>query len=498
MRIALLTAIAAVLVAFVIAVQVPSTAAQPLEPNDTFGAAGIGPNVGSGEVTGDASPGGSDAPDGPAQVGSWRRQSSTTRSTLRDVSFVDYRYGWAVGGERDDDCVIVATKDGGRKWARQGCPIGWRMQAVDFVDRQNGWAVGLSGTILRTHDGGATWGVQGSGTRDTLTAIQAWDTNVVWVTSRDGAVYKTTNGGASWRSMPLANASGLLGVSFVDPAHGWVVGSGGTVLGTSDGGENWRRLRFPGDDRLLGISMVNLGLGYAVGNDVYFTVSGGDGWGTQADLGKTLEDVHALDANYVWAVGDEGTIGHTTDGKNWVREAEGITTRGLRAVHFVDVYDGWAVGTGGLILHFAAPRPTDTPRATKTPIPTNTPTPTLTPSPSPTPTPSGPWVWAGREDRLLMLAQDASVTVRMLYGNMPAPTTLSVTVDGPVALGEDGVKTVEVPAPRPNGLASLAITAVEGAEPGSPFTFVAERDGTQATRRGVIAFQVMLPAVIDH
>jgi len=61
-------------------------------------------------------------------------------------------------------------------------------------------------------------------------------------------------------------------------------------------------------------------------------------------------DVHSVDVNTGWAVGEGGIIVHTTDGgAYWTTQTSGTTER-LIGVHFVDANTGWAVGSNGTIL----------------------------------------------------------------------------------------------------------------------------------------------------
>ena len=65
---------------------------------------------------------------------------------------------------------------------------------------------------------------------------------------------------------------------------------------------------------------------------------------------STLSGVSALDADNVWAVGDDGTILHY-DGKDWSAQESG-TIVWLRDVSALDANNVWAVGYGGTILHY--------------------------------------------------------------------------------------------------------------------------------------------------
>jgi photosystem II stability/assembly factor-like uncharacterized protein len=67
-------------------------------------------------------------------------------------------------------------------------------------------------------------------------------------------------------------------------------------------------------------------------------------WQNPLPQGNTLNDAHFIDANNGWAVGNGGTILHTTDGGlTWTRQACG-TNRNLKGVWFANASRGWAVG----------------------------------------------------------------------------------------------------------------------------------------------------------
>jgi photosystem II stability/assembly factor-like uncharacterized protein len=73
----------------------------------------------------------------------------------------------------------------------------------------------------------------------------------------------------------------------------------------------------------------------------------GEPWARQSPLptGFSLEAVDMVSTTEAWAVGDVGTILHTTDGgASWQKEASGTQER-LDAVRFKDALHGWAVGT---------------------------------------------------------------------------------------------------------------------------------------------------------
>jgi len=67
----------------------------------------------------------------------------------------------------------------------------------------------------------------------------------------------------------------------------------------------------------------------------------------------TFEDINASfsDASNGWAVGQIGTVLHTTDGgTTWTKQSSG-TTNVFSSAKFVSSISGWIVGEGGTILH---------------------------------------------------------------------------------------------------------------------------------------------------
>lgn len=74
------------------------------------------------------------------------------------------------------------------------------------------------------------------------------------------------------------------------------------------------------------------------------------GWTAQVSgTTATLRAVSFADPQHGWAVGDFGTVVHTSDGgASWSPQASG-TTHFLNQVHFVDQKHGWAMGTHVLV-----------------------------------------------------------------------------------------------------------------------------------------------------
>ncbi len=81
------------------------------------------------------------------------------------------------------------------------------------------------------------------------------------------------------------------------------------------------------------------------------TINGGIDWTVQSvDIYENLWDVHFIDIEKGWAVGDSGAIVHTTNGGDtWIRQDIG-TSLLIKSVYFTDALHGWAVANE--TIHF--------------------------------------------------------------------------------------------------------------------------------------------------
>jgi photosystem II stability/assembly factor-like uncharacterized protein len=114
---------------------------------------------------------------------------------------------------------------------------------------------------------------------------------------------------------------------------------------------------------LILLIAVALGLSFALASAppraAALESTGDGGWVWQYGLGAgvTYDSVVFADANNGWAVGSGGRIMHTFDGGlTWYRQRSG-TTSDLHQVQFVNDQDGWAIGFAP--SQYTGPAPTD-------------------------------------------------------------------------------------------------------------------------------------------
>ncbi len=356
----------------------------------------------------------------------WNKQQCVLRNPLRDVFFRDTQEGWAVG-ERG---TIIHTTDGGKTWihvdsktqhdlhsitvTKEICWVAgdWgtllrsmdggksfeiqpaffgnrSIKAVHFIDTAHGWCITSAipdahqpaGYIYRTQDGGRTWRVQFE-TKIALFSLHIVDRLTVWVVGDRRSIYRTTDGGRTWHFLtegsnarhtgeygqpdylgkePLHTFT-LYDVDFVDGQHGWIVGDLGVVLYSASPEKSGERLwkhqrggpRFhnSADAVLLAVDFVSDKLGWAVGESgtIIHTTNGGLTWHTQSTPSHLLFDLHITTDNTAYAVGDRGAILKTTDsGATW-RVQDSRITECFGGTHFITPTRGWAVAEAGIIL----------------------------------------------------------------------------------------------------------------------------------------------------
>lgn len=293
---------------------------------------------------------------------------------LNDIFFINSQTGWAVGASylaSTPQAPILKTTDGGATWISQSTSAAHRLWSVYFVSDQVGWAVGIDpdykGVILKTNDGGMSWNVQKSGasTSETYNAVHFVDAQTGWVVGKNSGnpdiILKTTDGGANWNSQTTGTNSGLESVYFIDTQTGWAIG-GSKIIKTTNGGTTWTEQNSGVSNSLESIQFINRQEGWAVGSSDYGelgtiikTSNGGAIWikqnsGSSHKSNAHLFDVHFVDSNIGWAVGNYGMVLKTTDGGiNWTNLSF-VTIDNLYSIFLLDAVNGWAAGKWGTLL----------------------------------------------------------------------------------------------------------------------------------------------------
>jgi len=173
------------------------------------------------------------------------------------------------------------------------------------------------------------------------------------------SVFSTYNGDTTWNISVEARAPWLTGIAFSNAGIGLAVGETGTIIKTTDLGYNWVTDTLPANAaqrNYNGVVFASDSVVFAVGgfpnNDSIQTIlrsdDAGSTWTIQRDnLGHWLRAVFFVDVNYGYAVGDSGVVLKTTNGgANWntLSLTGNFTTRNFNSLYFLNRDTGLIVG----------------------------------------------------------------------------------------------------------------------------------------------------------
>jgi photosystem II stability/assembly factor-like uncharacterized protein len=243
-------------------------------------------------------------------------------------------------------CILqfAFSQEYGWKDISANIPTYTDLSDVFFVSDDEGWITSsFHAEIYHTTDGGETFEIQS--TQYPTIAIKMLDS--VNGYSGYSRIYMTTDGGKNWIAIDYTP---LLDLDFVTTSQGYASGDHGTVFSiTPEGATN---LNCQSNSTLSGISAPSVNNVWVCGGNRIYYYNGIDFTNQIAPSG-TFNDIHFINNQLGWVVGDGGVIGHTTDGgANWITQTNPDTSnRSFYKVFFLNASNGWAVGFNGIILH---------------------------------------------------------------------------------------------------------------------------------------------------
>jgi photosystem II stability/assembly factor-like uncharacterized protein len=279
----------------------------------------------------------------------WNSRTANTNATIRGLAFEFPDTGLAVceGGT-----VLKSTHKEGEDWSPWNVypivfrdaaapPLNVNLNAIEapsvtvIPGQKQAWLVGDNGTIVHSVDKAQTWEYQNSKTTQNINTVFSKASPTYLLAAADsGVVIMTTNGGIAWTRQDVSRKVNLYGLSLLSAATSpndsiWVCGEQGLIFHSftaSKAAPYW----------ILETTPVTTTL-----RAIYFPiippVSGASSEFNGSGNG--------------WAVGDNGTIIHTSDyGNSWVKQTSPSAQR-LNAVRFVDSLHGFILGDAGTILY---------------------------------------------------------------------------------------------------------------------------------------------------
>lgn len=282
-------------------------------------------------------------------------QAATTR-ILWSVSVLDTLHAVACGQYK----TIVGTADGGQTWTRYlSDSVNVDLQQVYYKSEQRILAVGSGGKLFLTQDGGNNWEEQNLGS-GWLSGIDFRDEHTGFVVGRRGsnaAIYSSVDGGLTWKfHSEYPQISYFHKIRFSNPLLGYIISDSG-VFRTVDGGDSWQ-LVHPASILFNDID-AHGDLAWAPYlNKVLYSTDAGNSWHSvqvfdfQGGIIRTIESITFTDERHGWLSVSDGRIYRTTDGGfTWTRD-EQVAGVPLYSIRFLDHNNGWAVGSGGAIIHY--------------------------------------------------------------------------------------------------------------------------------------------------
>lgn len=312
-------------------------------------------------------------------------------------SWYDQDYVSPTTGFIGSNGAIVRTTDAGLTWdLRSGYPDCPSITGMDFLDANNGFATGgrpnFESGVFKTTNGGATWTLKLSGgasdvlylTPTTLLAVtnvgaqrsvnggETWTLinssistgivdlekvagNVVVGVSSTGDIWRTIDGGFTWNRVWTGEGDlpGNWTVKFANAQFGVVVGVRGLAYSTQDSGQTWTRFnRGAAFDANALVALNNDTIVSAGHHGFIQTMSNNGPWNLflidPPTFGRdtAYSALSAIGADFVYAVGHEGSLARSLDGgTNWVNLTGAVNLAYYaNDVKFTDRFNGWMTG----------------------------------------------------------------------------------------------------------------------------------------------------------
>lgn len=171
------------------------------------------------------------------------------------------------------------------------------------------------------------WAPTSIPTTETMRSVHFVSDDVGWAAGYAGVVMRTVNGATDWTLQNSETTQQrILAVRFVDADNGWLA-AGRHVARTVDGGADWIALPIDGNANFF--------------RNTIFPVSAAMAW-APATCGTCVQRWF-----YRYTIGAGGSVAEQTF------DLVGSSAQFLD-LHFVDIDNGWAVGTGGLVRRITA------------------------------------------------------------------------------------------------------------------------------------------------
>lgn len=293
-------------------------------------------------------------------LGAWHAVSAPSWINLNAVAMRAADDGWAVGGLFGNGAIL---RWNGTAWIPQVITTTAELNSVSVVSATDVWAVGSRSFF---HWNGSTWGEQATAADFDLVSVSMYSSTLGWAVSHSD-IFRWD--GTEWNLFqsisPIYTMRAVLAVS---PHDAWIVGAGyhaGAIIFHVTGDQLEGRqpladtqpgaleaLAGTGPNDMWAVGVPDGFMGGQPDEFVCIHLDGSTWWGTCLITPNSqiwLRGVSMAAPDDAWAVGDGGLILHW-DGVAW-SPASSPTAYDLHGVSMVSATDGWAVGYN-TILHY--------------------------------------------------------------------------------------------------------------------------------------------------
>ena len=293
----------------------------------------------------------------------WYPQNSGSGASLGAVFFKNRDTGWASGYQ-----FSLYTTNGGVNWQ----PYTPKVSVLRFIGSFGyGYSAKGAGWIATSINDGKTWNDYYTGYDNLSTFYFSTPSRGFGFFGLFGRIIRTLDGGKNWIT-DTTNVGTVTSFVCFDSLNVITGGYGfkpqpptnngyPAVFNTTDGGLTWNyAIKSPSQNTGLAA------FGAFDSSTVYF-IAGANTAAKSRNRGYTLEPInfpvgafdppypsqaaYASDSNNITVVGVGGQIYRSYDGgSNWMQQKSNTKVT-LNSLFFVDSANGWAVGDGGTILH---------------------------------------------------------------------------------------------------------------------------------------------------
>lgn len=255
----------------------------------------------------------------------------------------------------------------GQAWIEQDANTSKPLLDVHFASGQTGWIASITNSIFYTNDEGENWVDLSPPPSVNYYTTFFVNSQKGYAGGHYGHLRYTSDAGTTWTELSPGVSYNFWEIFFLDENRGWIAGGRESgfnqdpiryIIQTMDGGVNWNTQLYDVDEpQLFAIHFCDANNGYAVGDagSIFHTTDGGATW-TEQSSGTLahLRGVYATSPDTAWVVGQEMLLLRTTNGGTTWDSVHTGSPYSFSKIQFVDGETGYIAGgniSNGMILH---------------------------------------------------------------------------------------------------------------------------------------------------